>query len=308
MAYFLQQCLNAVQVSAFYGLLAIAYVLLYGIANRINLAFGAIAMWGAHLAASGMFILVALSPFGIMATVLLAIAYALAGTAALGFVVQRNVIRPLVTRRSLAILIATIGLAIVLEELVRLASHGRDRWLSPMLDEPLVVLASGDFAVQISEMRGLVMLISFALAAGLILFMSRHRFGRDWRACSQDLRMAALCGIDVDLTLALSFVISSAYAAASGAVIALYYGNVSFHMGAMLGLKTLLAAVIGGLGSIGGALAGAFLLGFLESFWSAYFAVEYRDVVVFGALALVMIFRPRGLFVWADRGPPTLNR
>jgi branched-chain amino acid transport system permease protein len=134
-----------------------------------------------------------------------------------------------------------------------------------------------------------------------VFFMARHRFGRQWRACAQDLRMAALCGIDTRTTLAVTLVIAAGYAAAGGAVIALYYGNVNFYMGTVLGLKALLVAVIGGLGSVPGALVGGLVLGFLESLWSAYFAANYRDVVVFGALIAMLIFRPQGLFATAAR-------
>ena len=299
--YFLQQCLNAVQVSAFYGLLAVAYVLLYGIANRINLAFGAIAMWAGYLTIGGIAVLSALTPLVLAAVLLLGVAQALVGTMALGLVIQSMVLRPLIQRASLSILIATIGLAIALEEIMRLTHGNRERWLPPMLNDPMVLLQGGGFSVEVTPMRLIIVATSLLLSLALILFMARHRFGRQWRACAQDLRMAALCGINIDTTLAVTLVIAAGYAAAAGAVIALYYGNVNFYMGTVLGLKALLVAVIGGLGSVPGALVGGFVLGFLESFWSAYFAANYRDVVVFGLLILMLIFRPQGLFATAAR-------
>ncbi len=299
--YFLQQCLNAVQVSAFYGLLAVAYVLLYGIANRINLAYGAIAMWAGYLAIAGIAVLSALTPLVLAAVLLLGIVHALVGTMALGLVIQSAVLRPLIQRSSLAVLIATIGLAIALEEIMRLTHGSRERWLPPLLGEPIVLLQGGGFSVEITLMRVIIVAASLLLSLGLILFMARHRFGRQWRACAQDLRMAALCGVNTEVTLAVTLVIAAGYAAAGGAVIALYYGNVNFYMGTVLGLKALLVAVIGGLGSVPGALVGGFVLGFVESFWSAYFAANYRDVVVFGLLILMLIFRPQGLFATATR-------
>ncbi len=293
--YFLQQALNAVQVSSFYALLAVAYVLIYGIANRINLAFGALAMWAGYLTIAGVAVAAALTPLSIALVLLLSLAYALLSTALLGYVVQRLVVKPLLPTASLAILIATIGLAIALEEVMRIANNSRERWLSPLFDGALPLVRSEVFPIQIPYMQAVVLAAALALSAALVVFIAKHRFGKAWRACSQDLGMAALCGIRVNAVLAMSFVISSAYAAAAGAIIALHYGNVSFAMGTVLGLKTLLAAVIGGLGSIGGAVLGAFLLGFLETLWSAYLDVEYRDVAVFGILALLMIWRPRGL-------------
>jgi len=299
--YFLQQCLNAVQVGAFYGLLAVAYVLIYGICNRINLAFGALAMWAGYLTVAGITILAVLSPLGLAATIVLATLYAVAGTAVLGYVVQHSVVRPLIRAVSLAMLIATVGLAIVLEEAVRIARDSRERWLQPLFAEPVRLFGTGDFSIHITPMRALILLASLGLSAALIGFISRHRFGRMWRACSQDIAMAALCGINVNAVLASVFLLSAAYAGASGAIIALYYGNVSFYMGTVLGLKTLLAAVVGGLGSVAGAVAGGFILGALESFWSAYFSGDYRDVAVLGILMGLMIWRPNGLLTPAIR-------
>ncbi len=293
--YFLQQSINAIKVSAFYALLAVAYVLLYGTVNRINLAFGATAMCSAYLTISGVTIIFAVSTFGLATTLVLGLAYALTTTAILGFAVQRTVIKPLRSATTVAVLIATIGLAIVLEEVMRIASGSRVKWLSPILDRPILIVDSAEFSVQITQMQVIIVVAAMALSIGLIVFVYKHKFGRAWRACAQDLEMAALCGIDVDRTLGQTFLISSAYAAAAGAIIALYYGGVSFHMGTVLGLKALLAAVIGGLHSLGGAFLGALILGFLESYWSAYFDIEDRDVVVLAVLALVMILRPNGL-------------
>ncbi len=300
LVYFLQQCLNALQVSTFYGLLAAAYVLIYGITRRINLAFGALAMWGGYLVVLGVMVIFAVTPLGLPASALLALAYALGATALLGWVLQRTLVLPLLGRPSLALLILTIGLAIVLEEVLRLAQGNRERWLQPLLDDPLLAVEGAGFVLQLTVMRGLIVLAALGLGLGLLLFLARHRFGRRWRACAQDHSMAALCGVDVGATLALSFALASLYAAAAGAIIAFYYGNVSFYMGTVLGLKALLAAVIGGLTSVGGALLGGLLLGCLESFWSAYFPVAYRDPAVLGILILIMIVRPQGLLAPAE--------
>ena len=293
--YFLQQCLNALQVSCFYALLAVAYVLVHGIANRINLAFGAIAMWGAYLTIGGIAVFSASYNFPLSA-VALAVVYAIVGTGALGYVVGRTVVLPLAGKSPLAMLIATIGVAIVLEEIMRIANQSRELLLRPVLADTLVEFGSAGFPIRITVIQALVFASALALAGGLALFIRRHRFGRAWRACSQDLRMVSLLGIDPRPVLAGTMVVGSAYAAAAGIMIAIYYGSVSFYMGAILGLKALYVAVIGGLGSLGGAIAGAFLLGFFESLWSGYLPIAYRDVASFAALTFLLIARPEGLF------------
>ncbi len=298
--YFLQQCLNAVQVSCFYALLAVAYVLVHGIANRINLAFGAIAMWGAYLTIGGIAVVSASYDFPLSA-VAFAILYAILGTAAVGFVIGRLVVVPLAGRASLAMLIATIGVAIVLEEVMRIANGSQELLLRPILAGTFLEFPNPTFTIRITIIQVLVLVASLMLAGGLALFVRWHRFGRAWRACSQDLAMVSLLGIDPTPVLAGTMVVGSAYAAASGVMIAIYYGSVSFYMGAMLGLKALYVAVIGGLNSLGGAIAGAFALGFFESMWSGYFPGEYRDVASFSALTFLLIARPQGLFASSER-------
>ena len=298
--YFLQQCLNALQVSCFYALLAVAYVLVHGIADRINLAFGAIAMWGAYLTIGGIALVSASYEFPLSA-VAFAIVYAILGTAVLGYVIGRTVVLPLAGQPSLAMLIATIGLSIALEEVIRIAAHSRELLLRPVLAETLVEFPSPVFTIRITIIQAVVFAVSLALAGGLALFVRRHRFGRAWRACSEDLRMVGLLGIDARPILAGTMVVGAAYAATSGVMIAIYYGSISFYMGAMLGLKALYVAVIGGLNSLGGAVAGAFVLGFFEGMWSGYFPGDYRDVASFAALTFLLIARPDGLFAPAYR-------
>ncbi len=298
--YIVQQCLNALQVSAFYALLASAYVLVHGVADRINLAFGAIAMWGACLTIGGI-VLVSASADVPLAALAFGVVYALVGTGALGFVVGRNVVTPLLRSRSLALLIATIGLAIVLEEVMRIANRSRERLLRPILAEPLASFGPAGFTIRITLIQAIVVGTAGLLAAGLALFMRYHRFGRIWRAASQDRRMLGLLGIDLRPVVIGSMVAAALYAAAAGIMIAVYYGSVSFTMGTILGLKALYVAVIGGLDSIGGALAGALMLGFFEAMWSAYLPGDYRDVASFLALSFLLVLRPQGLFAPAGR-------
>ena len=298
--YFLQQCLNAIQVSCFYALLAAAYVLVHGIANRINLAFGSIAMWGAYLTIGGVAVVSASSDFPLSA-VAFAVVYAVIGTAAVGYVIGRTVVLPLAGQRSLAMLIATIGVAIVLEEVMRVASGSRELLLRPILAGTLIEFPSSIFPIRITIIQGLVLFVSLLLAAALGIVVRYHRVGRAWRACAQDLGMVSLLGVDPRPILVGTMVVGSALAAASGIMIAIYYGSVSFYMGTVLGLKALYVAVLGGLNSFLGAVAGAFVLGFFEAMWSGYFPGEYRDVASFLVLTFFLIARPEGLFAPAYR-------
>jgi branched-chain amino acid transport system permease protein len=125
--------------------------------------------------------------------------------------------------------------------------------------------------------------------------VARTRLGRDMRACEQDLPMASLLGVDVDRTISLTFVMGAALAAVAGIMYLLYYGVIDFYIGFVAGVKAFTAAVLGGIGSLPGAMLGGLLIGLIETFWSAYFSVEYKDVAAFTILILVLIFLPTGI-------------
>ncbi len=189
----------------------------------------------------------------------------------------------------------TIGWAIFLQEYLRLIQGTRERWLQPIYTEPHLLGAAQGFAVSVATSQILVLLLTAGLCAALWLGMARSRFGRHHRACSDDGAMAALCGVDVDRTVALSFALGAAYAAAGGFLVILYYGGVNFYMGLLLGFKALVAAIVGGIGSVPGAMLGGVLVAVLETFWSGYLTIAYKDVAVFGLLAAMLVFRPCGL-------------
>lgn len=296
MTYFLQQIINTGVVSGFYGLLAVSYVLMHGITGKVNLAFGALAVWAGSLTITFALTLMLAMPGKTLIPVALALLVALLSTALLGAVIERVVIRPLVHAGTLAMLVATLGLAIALEELMRLMNNSREIWLMPVLNEAIILADVDGFTLQVSRIQLIVVLTSVLLSLALIWFIERHPFGRLWRAVAQDARMAELCGIDTGQALAITFLVASGLTAAAGAMLAVYYGSVSFYSGLIIGLKTLFVAVVGGLSSIAGAFCGALLLGLLETFWSAYVGADYRDVASFSALTALMIFFPSGLF------------
>lgn len=294
LAYLLQQLLNGLQVSGFYALLAAGYVLVWGVTRRVNLAFGAMAMCGSYAAFNAAIALFladpATSEWLLWTAALVAGA---AGAGALGLVSGRAVIAPLMRRAPLAALIATIGLALTLEEAMRLINGNRERLFHPVLDEPWLTLTWEGFPIQVSLVQAATFALCIALAAGLFVAFARSRFGLIWRALNDDAGMVALLGIDVAWVVALSAGLAGSCAGAAGALMALYYGSVSFSMGFVVGLKALYAAILGGLGSPGGAIAAALALGLAETFWSAYLPLAWRDVAVLIGLTLALVLWPR---------------
>jgi branched-chain amino acid transport system permease protein len=297
--YFIQQIVGAMPVSALYAFLAVGYALVYGLVNRINLAFGEVAMVGSFAAVAmiGGFASaawVAGSPVGIGLTIACAVLAAFFYGALGGSVLGRFVFVPLSRSSHRTFMIATIGLSIALIEAMRIASGSRDRWIQPVLNDP-VQLLGGPFQVTITVMQMLEIAGSAVLLAVVLRAMQRSRFGMNWRAMSDDAHMARLIGIDTTRVAQVTFAISSGLAAVAGAVSALHYGQASYGSGAMIGLKAVVAAVLGGLGSLPGAAFGGLIIGTGETLWAAYMPMEWRDTVVLAVLAAVLIVRPQGL-------------
>jgi branched-chain amino acid transport system permease protein len=295
--YALQLAVNALNLGCLYGLLALGYTLVYGIARRINLAFGEIAMVGAYTTFVAVTAL-ALLGAGTLPLALLAVLALVALVGAVhGLITERLVFRPLYDEPSQAPLIATVGLALFLQEYLRLSQGAADRWIQPVFSEAhrLAGTATG-FTVTISTSQLLILALTAVLYLALWRLMTRTRFGRAARACADDLGMAALCGVAVPRIMAQTFTLGSACAAAAGFVILLRYGGVRFTDGFLLGFKALTAAILGGIGSLPGAMLGGLLIGTLETFWAGYLTLAYKDVAVFALLAAVLVWRPQGLF------------
>lgn len=289
--YLLQQLVNAVTPAAIYALLAIGYALIYGIIGRINLAFGEATSLGAYAALSGLVMATTTAPLPLALALGLGLGMALLAGGALGGLMARLVFLPAGRRGSQAALIATIGVALVLSEGLRLLSGSRQHWLPPVAAEPLVAWQGVTLGVGQAIVAGLALV----LGAGTLLLLRRTGFGRAYRACADDLAMAALAGVDPGRTIACACLLGSALAGAAGFVVALHYGVIGFATGTLLGLKALTAAVVGGIGSAGGAALGGVLIGVLETLWAAYLPGDYRDVALFTLLALTLALRPHGL-------------
>jgi branched-chain amino acid transport system permease protein len=291
-AYAVQQALDGLPLAAIYALLAASYSLVYGLIGRINLAFGDLAAAGGYAAALGALLAVGQAPATILATAL-----ALGGAAAAlwGIATSRWVFYPLRDATGQQALVASVGLAMAIDEFLRLAQGSRPIWVSPMLNAPFAVARSGAFVVT----SALDALLSggFAILAGLTLVATIRftRFGRRWRAYSEDPLAAQLFGVSPRAILAQTFALAGGFAGLSGFVMTMYYGSVGYAAATGLGLKALVAAILGGVGSIPGALIGGLLVGGFEAVWQACFPVDYRDVAVFSLLAITLTLKPGGL-------------
>ncbi|MSO85154.1 MAG: branched-chain amino acid ABC transporter permease LivH [Rhodospirillales bacterium] len=295
MEYFTQQLINGITLGAIYALIAIGYTMVYGIIGMINFAHGEVFMIGAFISIIT-FLLLGL--FGITwapLAILVALLVTMALTPLYGWALERIAYRPLRHSPRLAALITAIGMSIFLQNYVQLVQGARIKPLQPVVTGGIEIMRRDDFVVTLSTMQILIVVLTVTLMAGFTLLIQRTALGRAQRACEQDLKMAALVGVDVDRTIALTFVMGAVLASVAGLIFLLHYGVVDFHIGFNAGIKAFTAAVLGGIGSLPGAMLGGLLIGLIEAFWSAYFSVEYKDVAAFTVLIVVLIFRPTGL-------------
>jgi branched-chain amino acid transport system permease protein len=299
LAYALQQLINGISLGMIYGLIAVGYTMVYGIIGMINFAHGDVFMIGAFLALVSILLL-----FGGMmdgpAAILMVLALAMAFTALYGWTVERIAYRPLRGSFRLAPLISAIGMSIALQNYVQVAQGARVKPLEPQLPGGIEVMREGSFVVQFSYVQMLIIAVTLGTLALFTWLVTRTSLGRAMRACEQDRRMASLLGIDTDRTISLTFVIGASLAAVAGFMYLLRYGVIDFYIGFHAGVKAFTAAVLGGIGSLPGAVLGGLLIGLIETFWSAYFSAQYKDVAAFSILAITLIFLPTGLLGRAE--------
>ncbi len=295
MEYFLQQVINGVALGSIYGLIAIGYTMVYGIIGMINFAHGDIFMIGAFIAMIIFTALIGMSVTFVPLAILIVLILGMALTAVWGWTVERLAYRPLRESFRLAPLITAIGMSIVLQNFVQISQGARVKSLPPLVTGGTTFFGGGGFEVTISNIQVLIVVTTLMLMLGFWLLLTRTAFGRAQRACEQDRTMAALTGVDVDRTISLTFVIGAALASVAGLLFLLYYGVIDFFIGFVAGIKAFTAAVLGGIGSIPGAMLGGLIIGLIETLWSAYFSIQYKDVAAFSVLILVLIFLPTGL-------------
>ncbi len=272
--------------------------MVYGIIGMINFAHGDIYMIGAF---HSLIVILVLGFLGITWVPLALVVVLIIGvslTALYGWSVERIAYRPLRGSTRLAPLISAIGMSIILQNYVLLLQGARGKPLPHATDEQFgkVMLAEAEgITSQITHEQIMIILITVALMLGFTMVIRHTSLGRQQRACEQDMKMASLLGVNIDRTISLTFVLGAALACVAGLMVTLYYGFIDFYIGFVAGIKAFSAAVLGGVGSLPGAMLGGLLLGFIEVFFSGYVAADYKDVAAFGVLVLVLIFRPTGL-------------
>ena len=304
-AYALQQFINALALAASYALLATAYSLIYGLIGRINLAFGDITVVGAFGALAAVAAAAALGLADPIGGIALALTLGAALAALWSWFTGIAIVAPLHARHRLGqpILVATVALSIAIQEFLRLSGGAHEHWFPSLFNEALPLARAGTFVVTVTPIQLIIAAAALGAAAAVLGLIARSRFGREWRAFADDPAAAALFGVAPRRLLASTFLLAGALAGLAGWVIAVYYGNVGFAMGTMLGLKALVAAVLGGIGSVSGAFLGGVLVALIEAGWSAYFEIGYRDVVVYSFLIVVFVLRPGGLLGFSGPQP-----
>ena len=293
---FLQQLINALTLGSIYGLIAIGYTMVFGIIGMVNFAHGDVFMLAAFIA---MLLYLALTQLLDLASLpvafLIVLILAMFLTALWNWTIERVAYRPLRGSFRLAPLISAIGMSILLSNLIQVLQGPRNKPLPPMLPGSIHVMGEGAMSVGISYKQLVIWIVTVALLALFWWVVQKTPLGRAQRACEQDQKMAALLGINVDRTISITFVMGAALAAVAGVMYLMYYGVVSFADGFVPGVKAFTAAVLGGIGSLPGAVIGGLLIGLIETMWSAYFTIDYKDVAAFSILAITLIFLPSGL-------------
>jgi branched-chain amino acid transport system permease protein len=288
----IQLILNGLFIGSFYALVALGYSMVYGIIKLLNFAHGDIYMLGAFTGYA--LLTVAAGSLGAGASIVvlvLIMVVSMLVTGTVGLVLERVAYRPLRGAPRLSVLITAVGASFALEYGIAVGFGPNPR---------VYPVGFGNSAVSVLGARVTyaqlaMMVIAVGLMVALDQLVNRTRSGRAMRAISQDPKACLLMGINVDRVISRTFFIGSALAGAAGVMAGAYYGKVDFLMGFMIGLKAFTAAVIGGIGNLRGAVLGAVVLGLLESFGTAAFGSEWRDVFAFGFLILFLTVRPTGL-------------
>lgn len=285
MAYFLQQLINGLQLGFVYALIALGYTMVYGIVRLINFAHGDVFMVGAYL---GFYALASWRlPFPA------AIVVAMLGCAALGVFIERVAYKPLRNAPRISALITAMGVSLFLEYFTSLKFvFGPDFRAFP---RPFPVTTCELGGVTVSNIQIIVFAVSTGLMVALTLFVNKTKTGLAMRAVSFDKETARLMGIDVDGIISITFGIGAALAGAGGVLYGIAYPQINPFMGIMPGLKAFVAAVLGGIGIIPGAMLGAVIMGVVEKLTEVYVSSTLRDAVAFGILIIVLLVRPTGL-------------
>ena len=282
---FFQHFFNALTLGSLYGLIAIGYTMVYGILRLINFAHGDILMLGAYFVFYGttLFFL----PWGV------AVVVAILAASAVGILVDRIAYRPLRDAPRISALISAIAVSFFIESLAVVVFSGLPR---PVHQPEWLMSPISIGGLKLLPLTLVVPVVSLALVLGLLYIIHHTRPGLAMRAISTDIETTRLLGVRVDRIIALAFGLGSALAAASGIMWALRYPQIHPYMGIFPGFKAFIAAVLGGIGNIPGAMLGGVLIGLVESMTKGYISTQLADAVVFGILIVVLLVRPAGIF------------
>jgi branched-chain amino acid transport system permease protein len=295
---FLQQLINGIALGSIYGLIAIGYTMVFGIIGMVNFAHGDVFMVGAFVALI-MFIavtaLVGVGAGGIFLALLVCLIVSVLVTSLYNWAIEKVAYRKLRGSFRLAPLISAIGMSILLVNFVQLAQDARNKPVANIISGGLTLMKGERFDVVVAYKDLLIMGVTAVLLLVFWYLVQKTPLGRAQRACEQDRKMASLLGINVDRTVSITFVIGAGLAAVASVMWLVKYNVVSYNDGFIPGVKAFTAAVLGGIGSLPGAVLGGLLIGIIESLWSGYFSIDYKDVAAFTILVIALIFMPQGL-------------
>lgn len=294
MEIFGQQLINGLVLGSIYGLIAIGYTMVYGIIGMINFAHGDIYMIAAYLTA---ICVAVLSFFGISAIVpILIITFLFTPiiTGLYGLVIERVAYRPLRHSTRLAPLISAIGMSMLLENFVQVSQGARNQVVPSILTGNWQ-WEIGQATFLISHIQSLIIAVALLSMISLSLLIRKTTLGKAMRATSQDLVMASILGINPNKIIPYCFLMGAVLAAIAGILVSFNYGSFNYAIGFIIGIKAFTSAVLGGIGSIAGAMLGGIILGLAESLFSGYVNVDYKDVFAFGVLIVVLVLKPSGL-------------
>ena len=291
MDYFIELLFSGLSRGAIYALIALGYTMVYGIIGLINFAHGEIYMIGAFTSFIIATILTILG-FPALAIIVLAGLAAVIWSASYGFTIEKIAYKPLRHAPRLSALISAIGMSMFLQNYVLLAQT------SDFLPFPQLI-PDFDFMEPIAHIVGssdlVILVVTTVVMICLTILIKYTRIGKAMRATSQDRTMAMLVGINVNRIISMTFIIGSSLAAIGGMLVASHIGQINFYIGFIAGIKAFTAAVLGGIGSIPGAVLGSVVLGLTESFATGYISSDYEDVFAFSLLVLILIFKPSGI-------------
>lgn len=280
---FLQQLINGISLGSIYALIALGYTMIYGIIKLINFAHGDIYMLGAY--------------FGFVATTILkwsflpSLIFAMLAAALAGIIIERVAYRPMRNAPRIAILITAIGVSFFLEYSMILIATPQPRTF-PAVFEATIYHFGG---LIINNQQILILASALILMAALTYIVNKTKVGKAMRAVSFDTDAARLMGINIDRIISMTFALGSALAAAAGVLVGIYYNSIDPLMGMMPGMKAFVAAVLGGIGIIPGAVLGGLIMGVVEAMVSGFFSSTFRDAAAFGILILILLYKPAGL-------------